>query len=302
MSIFDKLKKGLAKTKKGFTEKLDNLIRFHTAIDDDLLEEIEELLISSDVGVSNTLKIMDDLKEEVKKNKSKNTENIKNSLKKLILDYFKQIESEYEENVPKVVMVVGVNGVGKTTTIGKLANFYKNIKKKKVLLAAGDTFRAAAIDQLEVWSRRVGVDLIKHQEGSDPSAVIYDAIQAAKSRNVDVLICDTAGRLHTKKNLMAELKKIYKIIRREYSLEEIEVLLILDATTGQNAISQVKLFRDAVDITGIVLTKLDGTAKGGIVIAISSEFKIPVRFIGLGEGIEDLQEFEAERFVEALFS
>jgi fused signal recognition particle receptor len=266
-----------------------------------LFEELEEVLIAADIGIETTLKIISDIKLKVKENKIIDPLKVKDLLKEEIKEILNKNHSELKINTsPSVIIVIGVNGVGKTTSIGKIANLVKQ-GGKKVLLAAGDTFRAAAIDQLEIWSERVGVDIISHSEGADPAAVIFDAIQAAKARKADVLICDTAGRLHTKKNLMEELKKISRILDRELPGSDRETLLVLDATTGQNAVSQAKIFSESADITGIVLTKLDGTAKGGIIIAIKSELNIPVKLIGVGEKMEDLQKFDAGEFVEALF-
>ncbi len=302
MGFFDKLKQGLQKTRKGITEKIDKVLITFGKIDDELFEELEEILITSDVGVETSIKIVQDIRKKVKDNKITDPTNIKALLREELKDILTIGSSQL--NVGKglsVIVVLGVNGVGKTTSIGKIANLLQK-QGKKVIVAAADTFRAAAIDQLEIWVKRAGVDIIKHDEGSDPGAVIYDAIQAAKARNADVLICDTAGRLHTKKNLMEELKKIYRIIDRELPDASRENLLVLDATTGQNAISQAKTFGDEVDISGIILTKLDGTAKGGIVIAIKSELDIPVKLIGVGETMDDLQQFNADEFVEALMS
>ena len=296
MSIFARLKQGLSKTRENFSEKIDQLLKFTKKIDEETFDELEELLIASDVGVNTTLQLIDKLKEESKRMKS--PDELKEKLKEEIMSLFP--ESKITLASPTVLLIVGVNGVGKTTSIGKLALKYKK-EGKKVILAAADTFRAAAIDQLEIWANRVGVDIIKHAEGSDPAAVIFDAIQAAKARKADVLICDTAGRLHTKKNLMEELKKIFRVIEREMPGVKKETLLVLDATTGQNAIAQARTFCEAADITGIVLTKLDGTAKGGIVIAIKSELNIPVKLIGVGEKLDDLQFFNPGEFVDALF-
>jgi len=302
MGFFDKLKEGLQKTRKGITERIDQVLVSLGKIDNDLFDELEEILITSDVGLKTTEMIIEKLKAKVKENKLTNPKDVKKLLKEELLEILSYDESDepaiYE--TPLVIVVVGVNGVGKTTSIGKIANLLKS-NGKKVLLAAGDTFRAAAIDQLEIWANRVGVDIIKHAEGSDPAAVIFDAIQAAKARKADVLICDTAGRLHTKKNLMEELKKIFRVIEREMPGVKKETLLVLDATTGQNAIAQARTFCEAADITGIVLTKLDGTAKGGIVIAIKSELNIPVKLIGVGEKLDDLQFFNPGEFVDALF-
>lgn len=298
--FFSKLLSGLSKTRDTMTSRIEQLLNISGAIDDDLYEELEEILITSDMGIKTTSEIINRLKEKVKQNKLKNPNEVKEMLKDIIVDILK--DDKYDDlSYPLVILVVGVNGVGKTTTIGKLAARYKN-DGKKVLLAAADTFRAAAIDQLCVWGNRSGVDVIKQMEGSDPAAVVYDAIQAAKSRNADILICDTAGRLHNKKNLMEELKKINRVIDREFPQSCRETLLVLDATTGQNAIAQAKEFKDACDINGIVLTKLDGTAKGGIVIAIKEEIGVSVKYIGVGEKIDDMQEFDSKAFVDALFA
>ena len=301
MGFFDKLKEGLSKTRKNVTEKIDQILVSFGKIDDDLFDELEEILITSDVGIETSLKIIENLKKEVREKKLTNPSDIREILKSQLTEILSDNDSELKLNTPlSVIVVLGVNGVGKTTSIGKIANILKE-EGKKVLLAAGDTFRAAAIDQLEVWAKRADVEIIKSTEGSDPASVVFDAIKAAKSRNIDVLICDTAGRLHTKKNLMEELKKIVRIIRRELPDADMETLLVLDATTGQNAISQARIFNEAVDVSGIVLTKLDGTAKGGIVVAIKSELDIPVKLVGVGEKMDDLQKFNAREFVEALF-
>ncbi|SEF66871.1 signal recognition particle-docking protein FtsY [Caloramator fervidus] len=302
MGWFEKLKESLAKTRDNLTQKVEAIFSFTTQIDEEFYEELEEALIMSDVGVKTTQHIIETLRKNIKDKKISTPDKAKEELKNIILDIMKKDKnlSIIPGFLPAVFMVVGVNGVGKTTSIGKLAYYFKN-KGYKVLLAAGDTFRAAAIDQLEVWSQRVGVEIIKQSEGSDPAAVIFDAIQAAKSRKVDILICDTAGRLHNKRNLMEELRKINRVIEKEGSNFYKETLLVLDATTGQNALFQAKEFLEVSDVNGIVLTKLDGTAKGGIVIGISNELNIPVKMIGVGEGIDDLQEFDPEMFVEALF-
>jgi len=302
MGWFEKLKESLAKTRDNLTQKVEAIFSFTTQIDEEFYEELEEALIMSDVGVKTTQHIIETLRKNIKDKKISTPDKAKEELKNIILDIMKKDKnlSIMPSFLPAVFMVVGVNGVGKTTSIGKLAYYFKN-KGYKVLLAAGDTFRAAAIDQLEVWSQRVGVEIIKQSEGSDPAAVIFDAIQAAKSRKVDILICDTAGRLHNKRNLMEELRKINRVIEKEGSNFYKETLLVLDATTGQNALFQAKEFLEVSDVNGIVLTKLDGTAKGGIVIGISNELNIPVKMIGVGEGIDDLQEFDPEMFVEALF-
>jgi fused signal recognition particle receptor len=302
MGFFDRLKEGLQKTRKGITEKVDQVLVSFGKIDDDLFDELEEILIMSDVGIGTTGKIISEIKNKVKSNRITDPMKIKELLKNELVEILQDDNSRLNlKTSPSIILVIGVNGVGKTTSIGKISYLLKS-KGKKVLLAAGDTFRAAAIDQLEVWSERAGIDIIKHDEGADPAAVVYDAIQAAKARKSDVLICDTAGRLHTKKNLMEELKKILRIVEKELPGASRETLLVLDATTGQNAVSQAKTFGESIDISGIVLTKLDGTAKGGIIVAIKSELDIPVKLIGVGEGLNDLQDFDARDFVEALFS
>lgn len=298
--LFEKLKSGLSKTRDTLTDKVNDMLNLAVTIDEDLYEELEEILITSDIGVETSMDIISRLKIKIREEKINDPELIKPCLKEIIKELMVD-EEPIDNNVfPKVILVIGVNGVGKTTSIGKLALKYKN-DGKKVILAAADTFRAAAIDQLEVWSSRANVDLIKHKEGSDPAAVVYDAIQASKARKADILICDTAGRLHNKKNLMDELSKINRIIDREFSEAEKQTLLVLDGTTGQNAIIQAKQFMESSPLDGIILTKLDGTAKGGVVISIKRELEIPVKYIGVGEGIDDLQEFNAEAFAEALF-
>ena len=302
MGFFDRLKEGLTKTRKSITEKIDQVLVAFGKVDDELFEELEEILVTSDIGVDTSIKVIEDLKKKARENRVTDAMKVKELLRESLAEILTEENSELNiETTPSVILVVGVNGVGKTTSIGKIANLLKQ-RGKKVILAAGDTFRAAAIDQLEIWANRVGVDLIRQAEGSDPAAVIFDAIQATKSRKADVLICDTAGRLHTKKNLMDELKKIYKVIDRELPGISRETLLVLDATTGQNAVSQAKTFNEITDVTGIVLTKLDGTAKGGIIVSIKSELDIPVKLIGVGEKMDDLQKFDAKEFVEALFS
>ena len=301
MLFFDKLKEGLNKTRKSFTERIDQVLSVFVKIDEELFEELEEVLISADLGFETTNRIILGLREKVKQRRLTEASSVRALLQEEVAEIFKDTVPCLKLNTqPSVIVVVGVNGVGKTTTIGKLAAKLGQ-QGKKVIIAAADTFRAAAIEQLEIWGNRAKADIIKHQEGSDAAAVIYDAIQAAKSRNANVLLCDTAGRLHTKKNLMEELKKIFRIIQRELPNSDCEVLLVLDATTGQNAVNQAKIFAEASEITGIVLTKLDGTAKGGIVVTIKSELNIPVKFIGVGEKIEDLQEFDANEFAKALF-
>ena len=301
--IFDNLKNGLSKTKDALTDKINETLKLAITIDEDLYEELEEILVMSDIGMDTTIEIIDRLKSKIRKEKINDPSEVYPALKEVIKDMLLEGTKDNldeDKSGKKVLLVIGVNGVGKTTSIGKLAAKNKS-EGKRVLLAAADTFRAAAIDQLEVWSQRAGVDLIKHSEGSDPAAVVFDAVTAAKARNTDLLICDTAGRLHNKKNLMDELSKIGRIIDREFEGVEKETLLVLDATTGQNAVIQAKQFMEACPIDGIILTKLDGTAKGGVVISIKNTLNIPVKYIGVGEGIEDLQEFDAEGFAEALF-
>ena len=301
--LFNNLKNGLTKTKNALTDKINETLKLAITIDEDLYEELEEILIMADIGMDTTMEIIDRLKDKIRKEKINDVELVRPALKEVILEIMTENDDATEEALPgekEVMLVIGVNGVGKTTSIGKLAAKNK-AEGKKVLLAAADTFRAGAIDQLVVWSERAKVDIVKHEEGSDPAAVVFDAINASKSRNADLLICDTAGRLHNKKNLMDELGKINRIIDRELSDARKETLLVLDATTGQNAVMQAKQFSEVCPIDGIILTKLDGTAKGGIVISIKNTLKMPVRYIGVGEGIEDLQEFDAESFVEALF-
>lgn len=300
-SFFSKLKEGLTKTTKAFTDTIDNLFNQYDKIDDDLYEELEEILIMADIGMETTLKIVERLKAELVKRKVSDPSLVKPVLKDVIADLLLE-KNNPKLNIdksPSILFVIGVNGAGKTTTIGKIARSLK-MQNKEVILAAADTFRAAAIDQLKVWGERAGVPVIAQQEGSDPAAVVYDSIRAAKARKTDVLIIDTAGRLHNKVNLMNELTKIFKVIEREYPEAEKEVLLVLDATTGQNGLQQAKLFKESANITGIVLTKLDGTAKGGIVLAINNELGIPIKLIGVGEGINDLQVFDAKSFADAL--
>ncbi len=300
MGFFSKIKEGLQKTKNGFVKQMESVFNSFTKIDEELFEELEELLITADVGVNTTQKICDRLRSEIKAQGIKDPTLIKELLREIIREI---ISGDCQLNLntkPSVVMVIGVNGVGKTTTIGKLAH---NLTQsgKKVLLGAADTFRAAAIDQLQIWADRSSVEVVRHSEGSDPAAVVFDAITAAKARNADVVICDTAGRLHNKKNLMDELAKIKRVIEREADGCDTEVLLVLDATTGQNGVNQAKQFALASGITGIVLTKLDGTAKGGVVLSIKDELGIPIKYIGVGEGIDDLQPFDPADFAKALF-
>lgn len=300
MSFLDKLKQGLSKTKDGLFKQVDNLFKAFVRVDEELLEELEELLIVADVGVGPTEKIIDALRERIKDERISEPEAARLALRELLKEEIGEGEPLRLGTKPSVVLVIGVNGVGKTTSIAKIAASLKR-EGKKVVLAAADTFRAAAIDQLGIWADRVGVDLIKHEEGSDPAAVVFDAAAAAKKRGADVLIIDTAGRLHNKKNLMDELAKIDRVISRELPNSERETLLVVDATTGQNAISQAKEFKRAANITGLVLTKLDGTAKGGIVFSIKEELGIPVKYICVGEQVDDLERFDADEFVKALF-
>ncbi len=299
--FFSKVFKGLDKTRKNILDSVENVLKSFKSIDEELFEELEEVLIMADIGVDTSVKIINLVRDRVKKEKISEPSEVKNIITEEISKILTDNTTELEIKSPCVILMIGVNGVGKTTTIGKLAHKFKS-DGKKVILAAADTFRAAAIDQLEVWGNRNNVDVIRHQENSDPGAVVFDAIKAAKARKADILICDTAGRLHNKKNLMDELKKITKIINSEYSEAQIEVFLALDATTGQNALQQAKIFKEVANLTGIVLTKLDGTAKGGVIIAIKNELDIPVRFIGIGEGIDDLQPFDAKEFAKALFA
>ncbi|OPA77549.1 signal recognition particle-docking protein FtsY [Paenibacillus selenitireducens] len=303
-SVTNVFKDGLSKTRTALVEKVQDLITRRKKIDEDFYEELEEILIGADVGVNTVMKLIDDLRSEVRKRKIEDAAELQPVLSEKLIGLLRSEENtglQMNKDGITVILFVGVNGVGKTTTIGKLAHRFKQ-EGKKVLLAAGDTFRAGAIEQLEVWGQRVGVDVIKQQSGSDPAAVMFDAVQAAKQRGVDVLLCDTAGRLQNKSNLMDELNKIYRVIQREIPGAPHEVLMVLDATTGQNALSQAKLFGEKSGVTGLVLTKLDGTAKGGIVIAIRQELNLPVKYIGLGEKMDDLQEFDSEQFVHALFA
>ena len=300
MGLFGKLKNSLSKTKEVISERIEDALKMFKTIDEDLFEELEEILIMADIGVDTSVEIIERLRTAAKEKHITEVSDLKAELRFILKEILTEGENAVRlEGKPAVIMVIGVNGVGKTTSIGKLAHMYKQMGKS-VVIAAADTFRAAAIEQLEVWAERADAEIIKQQEGSDPAAVIYDAICAAKNRGADVLLCDTAGRLHNKKNLMEELKKIYRILEKELPDSSTEVLLVLDATTGQNAVSQAKQFKEAADITGIILTKLDGTAKGGIVFAIKNEYNIPVKLIGLGEKIDDLEEFSPEDFVNAI--
>ncbi len=300
MGFFDKLKKGLFKTKNAIVGKIDDIFKKFRKVDEELFDELEELLISADIGVNTTEEILDELREFVIDNKIKDAEEIKGELFIKLRDMIGEHEPLKLDTKPSVILVIGVNGVGKTTSIGKIAADLKN-QGKKVVVAAADTFRAAAAEQLSVWCERAGVDIIKQAQGADPASVVYDAIAASKSRKADVLIIDTAGRLHNKKNLMDELAKIDRVIARELEGASKETLLVLDATTGQNAVLQAKEFKEASKITGLVLTKLDGTAKGGIILSIKKELGIPVKFIGVGEGIDDMKPFDSEEFAKALF-
>lgn len=300
MAFFDKIKNGLKKTKDSLVKQVETVINSFTKIDENFFEELEETLITSDIGVQTSIKITENLRAKIKETGETDPKKIKDLLKGIIVEMLGGSDELNINTKPSIILVIGVNGVGKTTTIGKLSANLK-LQGKKVILGAADTFRAAAINQLEIWADRAGVDLIKHSEGSDPAAVVFDTISAGKSRGCDVIICDTAGRLHNKKNLMDELSKITRVIEREAEGCDKEILLVLDATTGQNGVNQAKQFKEAAGITGIILTKLDGTAKGGIVIAIKDELKLPVKYIGVGEQIDDLQPFVAEEFVNALF-
>lgn len=300
MGFFDKLKQGLSKTKNSFEEKMNNVFSNFRKVNEDLLEELEEALILSDVGVETSTEIISNLRTRIKKEKIEDAEDVKQALREEIKNIFDSLDNSLHlDTKPAVILVVGVNGVGKTTSIGKMANRLRQ-DGKKVVVAAADTFRAAAVEQLEIWANRAGCDIVKKEEGVDPASVVFDAIKITKEKNADVLICDTAGRLHNKKYLMDELIKIKKVIDKELPNASKEILMVLDATTGQNAISQVKAFKETVDITGLVLTKLDGTAKGGVVIGIANENKMPVKFIGIGEQIDDMEIFNSDDFVKAL--
>lgn len=299
--FFSRLKQGLTKTRNNIVHGMDSVFKGYSHIDEDFYEELEEVLIMGDIGVNATGEIMERLRKQVKEQHIREPQECRELLIENIKEQMKVGETAYEfENTQSVILVIGVNGVGKTTSVGKLAGKLKD-NGKRVLIAAADTFRAAAVEQLEEWSNRAGVEIIKANTGSDPASVVYDAVSAAKSRNVDVLICDTAGRLHNKRNLMEELKKINRIIEREFPNAHRENLIVLDGTTGQNALMQAREFGEVTNLTGIILTKMDGTAKGGIAVAIQSELKVPVKYIGVGETIEDLQKFDSEQFVNALF-
>lgn len=300
MSFFDKLKNGLSKTKNNIDEKINGVLSTFRKVDEELLEELEEVLIMSDIGMDTSLEIINELRKKIKLENIKEVEDVKLALRSLMQEMLDKQSNDLKLTTkPSVILIVGVNGVGKTTSIGKIANRLKK-ENKKIVLAAADTFRAAAVEQLEIWANKAECDIVKKQEGVDPASVVYDAIKITKEKNADVLICDTAGRLHNKKYLMDELYKIQKVIEKELPDADKEVLLVIDATTGQNAISQVKAFKEVAPITGLVLTKLDGTAKGGVVVGIVNENKIPVKFIGVGEGIDDMEIFNSEEFINAI--
>ena len=298
--FFAKLKEGLTKTKKNLTDQIESVIFQYKKIDDNFLDELEEILITSDMGVETTMDIIEYIKVEAKERKLEDTLEIKDLIKEYLINTLVENETSDVTDKQRVILIVGVNGVGKTTSIGKIAYRLKQ-SGNKVIVAAADTFRAAAVEQLKEWCQRAGVDIIASEQGSDPGAVVFDAIQAAKARKSDILICDTAGRLHNKKNLMNELSKIFKILDKEFSEAHIDVYLVIDATTGQNGIVQAKMFKEACNINGLILTKLDGTAKGGIAFPIVNELKIPIKYVGVGEGIDDLQDFNAQDFVNAIF-
>ncbi|MBE6788265.1 MAG: signal recognition particle-docking protein FtsY [Ruminococcaceae bacterium] len=300
MRLFEKIKNGLAKTRDGMRSSIEGLLNSFTKIDEDLLEELEEVLILSDIGVTTSQFIVSELRAKIKEKGLSDPQAVKTEIKTIISDILGEFIPLDLSSKPTVVLVIGVNGVGKTTTIGKLASNYVK-EGKKVLLAAADTFRAAAAEQLKMWADRSGADIVSSFEGADPASVVYDAISSAKAKDYDIVLCDTAGRLHNKKNLMDELNKISRVITREMGDVKTEVLLVLDATTGQNAVNQAKMFKEAAGITGIILTKLDGTAKGGVVISIKKELDIPVRYIGVGEEADDLQEFDPKMFSDAIF-
>ena len=301
MGFFDKIKKGLSKTREAVSNHVESIIKTFTPLDDDFFDELEEALIMADLGASTSYNIVEALRDNARAKKLRSSEEISDELRAIIRDIMTRHDTSMKLTTkPSVILVIGVNGVGKTTSIGKIANLLKN-EGKKVLLAAGDTFRAAAADQLEIWADRAGAQIIRHEEGADPAAVVFDALSAAKARDCDVVICDTAGRLHNKKNLMNELAKISKVVSREAPGASIEKLLVLDAATGQNAVNQAKQFNEACGVDGIILTKLDGTAKGGIVVSICESLDIPVKFVGVGEQMDDLMPFDAESFASALF-
>ncbi len=300
MGIFKKFSQGLKKTRESMAGAIENMLHSYKDIDEELYEDLEEILVMGDVGVTTASEIVEKLRERVKEKNIGTPAKVKGEIKEIVAEMLKGEEEMSLITMPSVILVIGVNGVGKTTTIGKMASMYK-AEGKKVILGAADTFRAAAIEQLEVWAERAGVDIVKHKEGADPAAVVYDTIQAGISRNADIIICDTAGRLHNKKNLMDELAKIYRVIDKELPYSDRESLLVLDATTGQNAVNQAREFKNVAEITGIVLTKLDGTARGGVVLAIKNDLRVPVKFVGVGEQIDDLQPFNPMAFADGLF-
>ena len=301
MGFFNKLNKGLKKTRDNMSGAINSALYGKNEIDDEFYDDLEEILIMADVGITTAEEIVSRLRDAVFKKNLHKAKDVQKEIENIVSDILSGGEEVDMITIPTVIRVIGVNGVGKTTSIGKLAAMFKS-EGKKVILGAADTFRAAAIDQLEIWADRAGVDIVKHKEGADPAAVVYDTIEAGKARNADIIICDTAGRLHNKKNLMEELSKIYRIMDRQLPYADREILLVLDATTGQNAIQQAKEFMEAAEITGIILTKLDGTAKGGVVLAIKNDLKVPVKFIGVGEGIDDMRAFNPKDFAESLFS
>ena len=300
MGFFKKLNKGLKKTRDNMSGAINAALYGKNEIDDEFYAELEEILVMADVGVNTSAEIVEKLRDAVFKKNLRRAKDVKEEIKNIVADMLSGGETIDMVTIPSVILVIGVNGVGKTTSIGKMAAMFKE-EGKKVILGAADTFRAAAIDQLEIWADRAGVDIVKHKEGADPAAVVFDTISAGKARNADIIICDTAGRLHNKKNLMDELAKIYRVIDRQLPYADREIFLVLDATTGQNAVNQAKEFKDVAEITGIILTKLDGTAKGGVVLAIKNDLKVPVKFIGVGEGIDDLRPFDPKAFAEGLF-
>ena len=300
MGFFKKLNKGLKKTRDNMSGAINAALYGKNEIDDEFYDELEEILVMADVGVNTSAEIVEKLRDAVFKKNLRKAKDVKEEIKNIVADMLSGGEAIDMVTIPSVILVIGVNGVGKTTSIGKMAAMFKE-EGKKVILGAADTFRAAAIDQLEIWADRAGVDIVKHKEGADPAAVVFDTISAGKARNADIIICDTAGRLHNKKNLMEELAKIYRVIDRQLPYADREIFLVLDATTGQNAVNQAKEFKDVAEITGIILTKLDGTAKGGVVLAIKNDLKVPVKFVGVGEGIDDLRPFDPKAFAEGLF-
>lgn len=300
MGLFKKINKGLKKTRDNMSGAINAALYGKNEVDDEFYEELEEILVMADVGVNTAAEIVEKLRDAVFKKNLRKAKDVKNEIKNIVADMLSGGETVDMVTIPSIILVIGVNGVGKTTSIGKMAAMFK-AEGKKVILGAADTFRAAAIDQLEIWADRAGVDIVKHKEGADPAAVVFDTISAGKARNADIIICDTAGRLHNKKNLMDELAKIYRVIDRQLPYADREIFLVLDATTGQNAVNQAKEFKEVAEITGIILTKLDGTAKGGVVLAIKNDLKVPVKFIGVGEGMDDLRPFDAKAFAEGLF-